>query len=178
MELPQPCRFNLCMTLLVLYFLISFLSHTRTEAVATYVCHNCPNTTTFTTNSTYQSNLNNLLIYLSSNAIIQGTLLWIQKFSTLTVSDQKSSPWTSETKENEFWKPFCWKHGRWEQITNERDMGLSFLKLWKHFLGKKKKRIFFGDGVVLFLKRHSCVLEDKILKPLDFWVKTEEFKVE
>ncbi|KAK7826194.1 cysteine-rich receptor-like protein kinase 10 [Quercus suber] len=45
-----------------------FLSHTRTEAVATYVHHNCPNTTTFTTNSTYQSNLNNLLTYLSSNA--------------------------------------------------------------------------------------------------------------
>ena len=68
MGLPQPCRFNLCMTLLVLYFLISFLSHTRTEAVATYVHHKCPNTTTFTTNSTYQSNLNYLLTYLSSNA--------------------------------------------------------------------------------------------------------------
>ncbi|KAK4562662.1 hypothetical protein RGQ29_005240 [Quercus rubra] len=69
MELPQPCRFNLCLTLLVLYFLISFLSHTRTEAVATYLYHNCPNTTTFIPNSTYQSNLNHLLIYLSSNAI-------------------------------------------------------------------------------------------------------------
>ncbi|XP_075664886.1 cysteine-rich receptor-like protein kinase 10 isoform X5 [Castanea sativa] len=68
MGLPQPCRFNLCMTLLVLYFLISFLSHTRTEAAGTYVHHKCPNTTTFTTNSTYQSNLNNLLTYLSSNA--------------------------------------------------------------------------------------------------------------
>ncbi|XP_075665945.1 putative cysteine-rich receptor-like protein kinase 9 [Castanea sativa] len=68
MGLPRPCRFNLRMTLLVLYFLISFLSHTRTEAAATYVYHNCPNTTTFTTNSTYQSNLNNLLTYLSSNA--------------------------------------------------------------------------------------------------------------
>ncbi|KAL0012479.1 hypothetical protein SO802_007587 [Lithocarpus litseifolius] len=69
MGLPQPCRFNLCTTLLVLYyFLISFLSHTRTEAVATYVYHNCPNTVTFTTNSTYQSNLNNLLTYLSFNA--------------------------------------------------------------------------------------------------------------
>ncbi|KAK4588155.1 hypothetical protein RGQ29_019232 [Quercus rubra] len=68
MGLPQPCRFNQCMTLLVLYFLINFLGHTRTEAVATYVHHKCPNTTTFTTNSTYQSNLNNLLTYLSSNA--------------------------------------------------------------------------------------------------------------
>ncbi|XP_050288748.1 cysteine-rich receptor-like protein kinase 10 [Quercus robur] len=68
MKLPQPCRFNLCLTLLVLYFLISFLSHTRTEAVATYLYHNCPNTTTFIPNSTYQSNLNHLLIYLSSNA--------------------------------------------------------------------------------------------------------------
>ena len=69
MGLPQPCKFNLSMTLLVLYyFLISFLSHTRTEVVATYVYHNCPNSITFTTNSTYQSNLNNPLTYLSFNA--------------------------------------------------------------------------------------------------------------
>ena len=59
---------KLCMTLLVLYFLISIHSQTRTEAVATNLYHVCLNTTTFITNSTYQTNLNHLLTYLSSNA--------------------------------------------------------------------------------------------------------------
>jgi hypothetical protein len=62
--------FNLCATtLFVLSFLISFfLSQTGTEAAATYLAHSCPNTTTFTANSTYQSNLNHLLASLTSNA--------------------------------------------------------------------------------------------------------------
>ena len=65
MGLPS---FNLCTTLLLFYSLISFLSQTRTEAVATYLYHDCSNTTTFTANSTFQSNLKQLLTYLSSNA--------------------------------------------------------------------------------------------------------------
>ncbi len=67
MGLPS---FNLCATttLLLLPFLISFLSQTGTEAAATYLYHVCPNTTTFTANSTYQSNLNSLLASLTSNA--------------------------------------------------------------------------------------------------------------
>jgi hypothetical protein len=61
--------FNLCMTTLsVLSLLIAFLSRTRIEAAATYLYHVCPNTTTFTANSTYRSNLIDLLGYLSSNA--------------------------------------------------------------------------------------------------------------
>jgi hypothetical protein len=62
--------FNFCMTLLFLSMLISFLSQTRTEAAPTYLDHNCSNTntTTLTANSTYQSNLQRLLSYLSSNA--------------------------------------------------------------------------------------------------------------
>ncbi|XP_059443150.1 cysteine-rich receptor-like protein kinase 10 [Corylus avellana] len=55
-------------TLFVLSLLIAFLSRTRTEAAATYLAHVCPNTTTFTANSTYQSNLNHLLGSLTSNA--------------------------------------------------------------------------------------------------------------
>jgi hypothetical protein len=63
-----PC-FNLCMTtLLVFSLMITFLSQTGTEAAATYLYHDCPNTTTFTANSTYQSNLNRLLASLTSNA--------------------------------------------------------------------------------------------------------------
>jgi hypothetical protein len=63
-----PC-FNLCMTtLLVFSFMITFLSQTGTEAAATYLYHECPNTTTFTANSTYQPNLNRLLASLTSNA--------------------------------------------------------------------------------------------------------------
>ncbi|GLT69651.1 hypothetical protein SLA2020_417870 [Shorea laevis] len=55
-------------TLFVLYLLIAFLSQTGTESAATYLYHVCPNTTTFTANSTYQSNLNRLLTSLTSNA--------------------------------------------------------------------------------------------------------------
>ncbi|XP_062161072.1 cysteine-rich receptor-like protein kinase 25 [Alnus glutinosa] len=62
-------NFNLCMTtLFVLSLLIAFLSQTRTEAAATRLNTACPNTTTFTANSTYQANLKHLLAYLSSNA--------------------------------------------------------------------------------------------------------------
>ncbi|KAB8784166.1 hypothetical protein FH972_026694 [Carpinus fangiana] len=62
--------FNLCATtLFVLSFLISFfLSQTGTQAAPTYVYHDCQNTTTFTANSTYQSNLNRLLASFTSNA--------------------------------------------------------------------------------------------------------------
>ncbi|XP_062161070.1 cysteine-rich receptor-like protein kinase 25 [Alnus glutinosa] len=61
--------FNLCMTtLFVLSLLIAFLSQTRTEAAATHLNTACPNTTTFTANSTYHANLKHLLAYLSSNA--------------------------------------------------------------------------------------------------------------
>jgi hypothetical protein len=61
---------NLCMTLLFLSMLASFLGQTRTEAAATHLNTACPNTTTFTANSTYQANLKHLLTYLSSNATI------------------------------------------------------------------------------------------------------------
>ncbi|KAF3967383.1 hypothetical protein CMV_008622 [Castanea mollissima] len=57
-----------CMTLLVLSLLISFLSQSRTEAVPTYTSHSCGNAPSFTVNTPYQSNLNQLLAYLSSNA--------------------------------------------------------------------------------------------------------------
>ena len=57
-----------CMTLLVLSLLISFLSQSRTDAVPTYGFHSCVNTLNFTVNTPYQSNLNQLLSYLSSNA--------------------------------------------------------------------------------------------------------------
>lgn len=60
---------NFCMTLLVLFLLtISFHSQSRIEAVPTYSKHSCPNTSTLTINTPYQSNLNHLLAYLSSNA--------------------------------------------------------------------------------------------------------------
>ena len=60
---------NFWMTLLVLSLLIvSFHSRSRIEAVPTYSDHSCPNTSTFTINTPYQSNLNHLLAYLSSNA--------------------------------------------------------------------------------------------------------------
>uniref|UniRef100_A0A2N9FB76 Cysteine-rich receptor-like protein kinase n=1 Tax=Fagus sylvatica TaxID=28930 RepID=A0A2N9FB76_FAGSY len=44
-----------------------FLGQTKTEAVATYNYHFCPNTTTFTANSTFKSNLNHLFAYFNSN---------------------------------------------------------------------------------------------------------------
>jgi hypothetical protein len=55
-------------TLLVFSLMITFLSQTGTEAVATYLYHSCSNTTAFIANSTYESNLNHLLASLSSNA--------------------------------------------------------------------------------------------------------------
>ena len=57
-----------CTTLLVLSLLISLLSQSRTEAVPTYSDHSCLNAPSFTVNTSYQSNLNQLLAYLSSNA--------------------------------------------------------------------------------------------------------------
>ncbi|XP_075667009.1 cysteine-rich receptor-like protein kinase 10 isoform X1 [Castanea sativa] len=62
-----PC-IKFCMTLLVLSLLISFLSQSRTEAVPTYTYHYCGIALNFTVNTPYQSNLNQLLAYLSSNA--------------------------------------------------------------------------------------------------------------
>uniref|UniRef100_A0A2N9HSR1 Uncharacterized protein n=1 Tax=Fagus sylvatica TaxID=28930 RepID=A0A2N9HSR1_FAGSY len=62
---------NFRITLLVLTLLIIFLSQNRTEAVPTFINSACPNISTFnvnTPNNTYQSNRNNLLLYLSSNA--------------------------------------------------------------------------------------------------------------
>ena len=60
---------NIWMTLLVLSLLIvSFHSQSRIKAVPTYSDHSCPNTSTFTMNTSYQSNLNHLLAYLSFNA--------------------------------------------------------------------------------------------------------------
>ncbi|KAF8030681.1 hypothetical protein BT93_E2956 [Corymbia citriodora subsp. variegata] len=55
---------------LALFFFLNFLSnysHT-TEAAPTYLEYYCPNTTLYTPNSTYQSNLNTLLSSLSSAA--------------------------------------------------------------------------------------------------------------
>ncbi|XP_021819757.1 cysteine-rich receptor-like protein kinase 10 isoform X1 [Prunus avium] len=55
----------LCLVLsIIVIALLSFPS----PAVAHYLSHICPNTTTFTPNSTFQSNLNRLLSTLSSNA--------------------------------------------------------------------------------------------------------------
>ena len=62
---------NFRITLLVLTLLIIFLSQNRTEGVPTFLSYACPNISTFNVNppnSTYQSNRNNLLLYLSSNA--------------------------------------------------------------------------------------------------------------
>ncbi|GMY37006.1 cysteine-rich receptor-like protein kinase 10 [Fagus crenata] len=50
-----------------LFLLLSLLSLTS-EAAPTYASHNCSNSTFFTLNSTYQTNLNLLLSALSSNA--------------------------------------------------------------------------------------------------------------
>ncbi|KAM6585134.1 hypothetical protein CsatB_012136 [Cannabis sativa] len=51
----------------------------------TYLYHICPNTTTFTPNSTYQTNLNNLLSSLSSNATTS-------EFHSVTAGKGSSSP--------------------------------------------------------------------------------------
>ncbi|KAM1756343.1 hypothetical protein ACFX11_005725 [Malus domestica] len=54
-------------TLLLIFSVFTLLSF-PTSTDADYLAHICPNTTTFTPNSTFQSNLNRLLSTLSSNA--------------------------------------------------------------------------------------------------------------
>ncbi|XP_015882334.3 putative cysteine-rich receptor-like protein kinase 9 isoform X1 [Ziziphus jujuba] len=54
---------------MLLCFLISL--GTKSEAAPTYLYHNCTNTTTFTPNSIYQTNLNHLLSVLSSNSSVE-----------------------------------------------------------------------------------------------------------
>ncbi|GLU23227.1 hypothetical protein SLE2022_392500 [Rubroshorea leprosula] len=54
-------------------FLLSVLSFTTEAQNQTYIYHFCSNTTSFTRNSTYQSNLNSLLSALSSNATATST---------------------------------------------------------------------------------------------------------
>ncbi|KAM2366606.1 hypothetical protein TB2_005024 [Malus domestica] len=56
------------MTTLLLIFSIFTLSSFLTSTEAEYLYHVCSNTTTFTPNSTFQSNLNRLFSTLSSNA--------------------------------------------------------------------------------------------------------------
>ncbi|TQE04132.1 hypothetical protein C1H46_010244 [Malus baccata] len=56
------------MTTLLLIFSVFTLLSLPTITEADYLVHYCPNTTTFTPNSTFQSNLNRLLSTLSSNA--------------------------------------------------------------------------------------------------------------
>ncbi|KAM2250489.1 hypothetical protein ACFXTI_004993 [Malus domestica] len=56
------------MTTLLLIFSVFILLSFPTSTEADYLVHYCPNTTTFTPNSTFQSNLNRLLSTLSSNA--------------------------------------------------------------------------------------------------------------
>ncbi|XP_030517594.2 putative cysteine-rich receptor-like protein kinase 9 [Rhodamnia argentea] len=63
--------FTIHLSLIVIFFFFfNFLSIcTRvTDAAPTYLLHSCPNTTLFTPNSTYQTNLNTLLSSLSSAA--------------------------------------------------------------------------------------------------------------
>ncbi|XP_030474129.1 cysteine-rich receptor-like protein kinase 10 [Syzygium oleosum] len=50
------------------FFFFFFIKIFRTEAAPNYLVHVCPNTTLFTPNSTYQSNLDTLLSSLSSAA--------------------------------------------------------------------------------------------------------------
>ncbi|KAH7521654.1 hypothetical protein FEM48_Zijuj07G0056000 [Ziziphus jujuba var. spinosa] len=57
---------NMALLVLIIWFLIR-LSLTI-EAIPEYRYSVCPNTSTFTPNSTYQSNLNQLLSYLTSNS--------------------------------------------------------------------------------------------------------------
>ena len=53
---------------LIFLFFFSFLTSFRAYAQdPNYVYHNCPNTTTYTRNSTYSTNLRTLLSSLSSN---------------------------------------------------------------------------------------------------------------
>ncbi|XP_052885627.1 cysteine-rich receptor-like protein kinase 25 isoform X3 [Gossypium arboreum] len=50
------------------FLLLSLFSFTVEAQQQTYLLHNCPNTTIFSPNSTYETNLNRLLISLTSNA--------------------------------------------------------------------------------------------------------------
>ncbi|XP_031270575.1 cysteine-rich receptor-like protein kinase 10 [Pistacia vera] len=54
---------------LVQIYLVSFLTGLTSAADPTYLYHDCPNATTFSRNSTFQSNLNFFLSSLVSNAI-------------------------------------------------------------------------------------------------------------
>ncbi|GLT30973.1 hypothetical protein SLA2020_057430 [Shorea laevis] len=54
-------------------FLLSLLNFTTEAQNQTYLYHFCSNSTSFTRNSTYQSNLNSLLSALSSNATATAT---------------------------------------------------------------------------------------------------------
>ncbi|KAB2079274.1 hypothetical protein ES319_A06G220900v1 [Gossypium barbadense] len=58
------------MSLFFFFFLLllSLFSFTIEAQQQTYLLHNCPNTTIFSPNSTYETNLNRLLISLTSNA--------------------------------------------------------------------------------------------------------------
>ncbi|KAM7465176.1 hypothetical protein LguiB_012738 [Lonicera macranthoides] len=62
---------TLVLLITTLFFIILT---TYTESAPTYVYHNCPNTTTYTPNSTYQTNLNLLLSTLSSDSTNNGTI--------------------------------------------------------------------------------------------------------
>ncbi|KAF2305014.1 hypothetical protein GH714_001071 [Hevea brasiliensis] len=68
----------------VFSFVLSLLSLTG-EAAVTFLYYNCPNTTTFTPNGTYQHNLNSLLSSFSSNATRDNG------FYNLTVGDHGST---------------------------------------------------------------------------------------
>ncbi|KAF4350865.1 hypothetical protein F8388_008047 [Cannabis sativa] len=76
-------------TLFLLQLYLSFLFISIGLSVGanqpTYLYHICPNTTTFTPNSTYQTNLNNLLSSLSSNATTS-------EFHSVTAGKGSSSP--------------------------------------------------------------------------------------
>ncbi|KAF8409479.1 hypothetical protein HHK36_005555 [Tetracentron sinense] len=54
----------------VLLLIMVYLLTLGSDAQPTYLYHDCPNTTTYTPNSTYQSNLRILLSSLSSNATV------------------------------------------------------------------------------------------------------------
>ncbi|XP_016711093.1 putative cysteine-rich receptor-like protein kinase 9 [Gossypium hirsutum] len=54
--------------LLLLVIVLSVLSSTSESQQPTYLYHDCPNTTTFSINSTYQANRGTVLSSLSSNS--------------------------------------------------------------------------------------------------------------
>ncbi|KAI6668116.1 hypothetical protein NL676_032956, partial [Syzygium grande] len=59
---------NSCFTISLCLCFFFFIKISSTEAAPEYLYHDCPNTTLFTPNSTYQSNLHTLLSSLSSAA--------------------------------------------------------------------------------------------------------------